>query len=405
MITPFEAFQIIQLTITALPARQVSLMKSLGHVLRQDIIAQNAIPPFDNSAMDGFAVQWDDLSSLPLDLDLIGEVSAGQVPQTRVEPGMCLRITTGAQIPEGADAVIPLEWATEINDHTVRFHKKAERLSFVRPAAQDVEKGDVVVKSGIRITPPMIGMMATVGYHSISVGSTPKVALIVTGNELHYSTSDLLPPAKIYDTNGPGLSAQIMDINAKVVGPMIVKDDQHSISQSIDQSRSADVIVIAGGVSVGKYDYVKDSLNEMGFQQHFWRVKQRPGGPMLFGVLDSKVVFGLPGNPVSSAVCFQQYVRPALLMLMGASDIHPPRFRAKLDTSVQKKSGLYHFIRGIAERREDGELFVSTTGFQASNLYSSLQEANCLIHLEEEAENPRKGEKVMITPLPWARNF
>ncbi|MCY4225489.1 MAG: molybdopterin molybdotransferase MoeA [Bacteroidetes bacterium] len=405
MITPFEAFQIIESTITPLPAQSVPLMESLGCILRQDIIAKNAIPPFDNSAMDGFAVQWDDLSSLPLDLDLIGEVSAGQVPHTHVESGTCLRITTGSQIPEGADAIIPLEWTTEINEQTVRFHKKSEMLSFIRPASQDVEKGSVVVQSGARITPPIIGMIAASGYNSIDVGVTPEVSLIVTGNELHPPSSGLLPPAKIYDTNGPGLSAQIIDINAKVIGPMVVNDDQPSIAQSIENSRGSDVIVIAGGVSVGKYDYVKDILHGMGFQKHFWRVKQRPGGPMLFGVLDSKLVFGLPGNPVSSAVCFQQYVRPALLMLMGALDIHPLQFTAELTSSVQKKSGLYHFIRGNAERREDGELFVSTTGLQASNLYSSLQEANCLIHIEEEVENPRRGEKVMITPLPWGQNF
>jgi len=402
---PLEAFQRIKSTISILPAQQVSLIESLGRVLREEIIAQNAIPPFDNSARDGFAVQWDDLHSLPSDLDLIGEISAGQSPQIRLESGKCIRITTGSQIPEGADAVIPLEWTREINNQTVRFRKKYNKLSFIRSEAQDVDKGAIVVKRGVQITPPIIGMIAASGYCRVDVGSIPNVALIVTGNELHTPISDLLPPAKIYDTNGPGIAAQIKEIKANVVGPMTAVDDQESIAHSIDKSRQADVIVIVGGVSVGKYDYVKEVLLKMGFQQHFWRVKQRPGGPMLFGILDSKLVFGLPGNPVSSAICFQQYVRPALLMLMGATNVHPPQFTATLKTSIKKSRGLYHFIRGIAHRGEDGELFVATTGLQASNLYSSLQDANCLIHVEVETENPMKGEKVLITPLPWVKTF
>ncbi|MCY3630866.1 MAG: molybdopterin molybdotransferase MoeA [Bacteroidota bacterium] len=400
--TPKEAFQKIHSEISVMPTEKLSLREAFGRVLREDIVAQEAIPPFDNSAMDGFAVRVDDLTQSPTDLHLEGELAAGEAPNIEVKPGACIRIMTGAQIPLGADAVVPLEWTTEINQETVRIHRKSERGTYIRRAAKDASQGTAVVKSGTRITPPVIGMIAAAGYDKIKVGKSPSVAIIVTGNELHLDMARPLPPARIYDANGPGLFAQVLEVGAIVPDSEVARDNRDDLADQIRRGMDTDVMVISGGVSVGKYDLVQEVLESLGFEKRFWRVRQRPGGPMLFGMLGSQPVFGLPGNPVSSAICFQQYVRPTLLTMTGAHEIHPPRMKAKLGSSVHKKAGLYHFVRGKAKWEESGQLIVHTTGPQASNLYSSLQHANCLIHLEEEVIDPSEGEEVMITPLPWA---
>jgi len=401
--TPSEAYELIDSQISLLPQVHLPLCNTLGRVLREDIVTKEPIPPFDNSAMDGFAVSMEDLSSLPSELIITDEIPAGKPPQTHLVPGKCIRIMTGSQIPNNTGAIIPLEWTTAINERIIRINEKPEENLFIRRASQDVDKATTVVESGTRITPPLIGVIAAAGYHQVKVGSIPDVALIVTGDELHTEPSNQLPPAKIRDTNGPGISAQIMEVSGNVLGPITARDNKESISDAIVKCKNADVIVMSGGVSVGEYDFVKGVLTELGFNQCFWRVRQRPGGPMLFGTLNSTLVFGLPGNPVSAAVCFQQYVRPALLRLMGAHQIHLPKYKAYLGESIMKKAGLHHFIRAIAKWQENGTLIVHTTGPQASNLYSSLQHANCFVHLDEDIVNPSKGETVMISPLPWAQ--
>jgi len=403
--TPKEAFQKIYQKTYSLPVEMVPFPASLGQILREDIIAKEPVPPFDNSAMDGFAIQMKGLKEIPADLHIQEEVAAGKMPLAKMVPEACVRIMTGAQIPSGTEAVVPLEWTTEIDSQTIRINRRPEKGDYIRRAGQDVLEGTTVVNQGVQITPPILGMIASAGLQKVAVSCAPKVALIVTGDELYMGTKDPLPPGKIRDANGPGLMAQILEVNGKVIGPLIARDTTESLKDAIQGSREADVIAISGGVSVGKYDYVRQVLDQLGFDLGFWRVNQRPGGPMLFGMLNNQLVFGLPGNPVSSAVCFQQYVRPILLKLMGATELHPPGMTARLESAIKKKTGLYHFIRGIAQQQDDGTLSVRPTGPQASNLYSSLQLANCLIHLEEEVGNTPAGKEVMITPLPWATLF
>ncbi len=400
--TPKEAFQKIDQEINPLPVEEIPLLSALGRVLREDIVARESIPPFDSSAMDGYALRMQDMAEIPADLYLKGEIFAGQVPLTGVAPATCIRIMTGAQIPHGTEAVVPQEWTTEVRSDTIRIHRKPEKGAYIRRAAEDVFQGTAVAKKGARITPPVLGMIAATEHQRVRVSRIPSVALVVTGDELHMETARSLPPAKIRDANGPGLAAQVLEVNGSFAGPLVARDNVESLTEAIENSKDADVLVISGGVSVGKHDLVRDVLARMGFEERFWRVRQRPGGPMLFGVRNTQLIFGLPGNPVSSAVCFQQYVRPALLRLMGAAEVHPPRMTARLGSSVKKEAGLHHFVRGIAGQRGSGEFIVSPTGPQGSNLYSSLQQANCLIHLEEEAVNPDSGSEVTITLLPWA---
>lgn len=399
--TPKEAIQRIESEIHPLAVKILPMKSVLGRVLREDVIAQASIPPFDNSAMDGYALHKNDVLKIPTEVLVDAEVSAGMNPTTPLSPGSCTRIMTGAKIPVATEAIVPLEWTTELNPQTIQLHRRPEPGAFIRRAAQDASQGAVLIHEGEQITPPVIGMTAAAGYTQIKVSRRPRVAIIVTGEELHLSPSIALPPAKIYDTNGPGLAAQVLEAGGIVLHSKQAKDKDSSLKQNLKSSLDADVIVISGGVSVGKYDSVRQDLQDLGVRQCFWRVRQRPGGPMLFGLLGKRLIFGLPGNPVSSAICFQQYVRPAILALMGAKELHPPRITARLGSSVKKKAGRYHFVRGKAKQQQGGQIIVYTTGPQASNLYSSLQHANCLIHLDQEQEDLTEGEQVTITRLPW----
>ena len=401
-ITVVEALRRINAEHRLLPTERVPLSAALGRVLRERIIARESIPPFDNSGMDGFAVRMEDLAVVPARLRLDGDIPAGRNPESRIKPGGCIRIMTGAKVPPGTDAVVPVEWTTEIEPGLVSINRCPKKGAYIRRAGQDVKEGASVISRGTQITPPVVGMIAAAGYQEIEVSGTPHVAVIVTGDELHLEANGPLPPAKIRDANGPGLVAQILDAGGSVTGPLVARDNPGSLIQAVETSHDADVLVISGGVSVGTHDLVKDVLAKMGFRQSFWRVRQRPGGPMLFGRLGSQLVFGLPGNPVSAAVCLLCYVRPTLLTLMGAAQARPSFLCAELEFPVQKPAGLYHFVRGRAVRQADGQLLVQTTGPQASNLYSSLQHANCLIHLPEDCVDPSGGEEVKITRLPWA---
>lgn len=401
-ITVVEALRRIDAELRLLPTERVHLSTAVGRVLRERTIARDSIPPFDNSGMDGFAVRMEDLAAVPARLRLDGDIPAGKNPQGRIKPGSCIRIMTGAKVPPGTEAVVPVEWTTEVEPGLVSINRRPKKGAYIRRAGQDVKEGTSVISGGTRITPPVVGMIAAAGYQEIIVSCTPHVAVIVTGDELHLEAEGPLPPAKIRDANGPGLVAQILDAGGLVTGPLVARDNPDSLIQALEASKGADVLVISGGVSVGTHDLVKDVLAKMGFRQSFWRVRQRPGGPMLFGKLGSQLVFGLPGNPVSAAVCFLQYVRPALFKLMGAAQVNPPFSCAQLEFPVKKPAGLYHFVRGRAVRQAEGRLLVQTTGPQASNLYSSLQHANCLIHLPEDCVDPSGGEEVKITRLPWA---
>ncbi len=399
---PSEALQSILSVTQQVPTEQLSLLQAFDRVLHEDIIAQDSIPSFDNSGMDGFAICKEDLDKIPIELSVAGEIAAGIYPEVALQSGRCFRIMTGAQIPSGTEAVVPIEWTTEITPSTVLIHRSPNSGQYIRRAAQDVQEGMRILSKGVRITPPILGMIAAVGYQEIQVGSLPRVALIVTGDELHINQSGPLPLAKIHDVNGPGLAAQVKETGAKFIGPIHARDDQTSLERAIREADRSEIIVISGGVSVGKYDYVKEVLKALGFEEKFWRVRQKPGGPLLFGMLGSQLVFGLPGNPVSSSVCFEIYVRPALLKMMGSTQLYPPKIETKLGSPVKKSAGLVHFVRGIAKQTREGQLTVQPTGPQASNLYSSLQYANCLIHFEEQEINPKEGQEVEITLLPWA---
>ncbi len=387
------------------PGERLPLADALGRTLAEPVTSRNTIPPFDNSAMDGFAVRTDDFDGGAATLEVIGEAVAGSVSDETVRPGTCVRIMTGAPIPAGADAVAPVEW-TEAEGARVRIGRVPEPGQHVRPAGQDARPGDELVPTGRLVTPPVIGMAATLGYPTLAVRVPPRVAIVSTGDEL-VAVGAALGPGQIRDSNGPALAAQGVQAGGTILGPLHARDSEADAHRVLSEALEADVVVVSGGVSMGAYDVVREVLEVLGVEWAFWKVRQRPGKPLAFGTREGvrggpggTLVFGLPGNPVSSAVCFEQYVRPALAAMLERRE-PSRRMPAVLAEDMTKQAGLHHFVRCVFEHDEGGRLVVRPTGAQGSNLYSSMLRADGLLHLPEALEHPAAGTLVEVERLPW----
>lgn len=382
------------------PVITVPFEEALGLTLAQDIVSRDAIPPFANSAMDGYAVRAADLKTLPATLNMIDQIPAGVVSQNVITSGTCMKIMTGAAFPEGADAVAPIEWVASVAGDDITFSRAPAPGQHVRPAGQDVAKGAEVFKAGQVVTPPVVGMLATLGYSQVDVYKPPVCAVIATGDEL-VGPDEPLVPGKIRNSSGAALRAQVEAAGGIGLPALLARDNRKSIAEAIEKALEADVLIFAGGVSVGDYDLVKSVLDDFGMSLHFWKVKQRPGKPLAFGQLRGKPVFGLPGNPVSSAMCFEQYVRPAIAAMLGRTVLRRPLYPAYLSRATRKVVGLHFFARGIASYDASGKLCVEDTGPQASNLYASVVRANCIFHLPETLESAPAGTPVSIEWLTW----
>ena len=376
---------------------------AVGFVLAESVGATEDIPPFDNSAMDGYAVRTADLTEPGSSLEVGGEIRAGEPPGAAVQPGECIRVMTGAVMPPGADAVAPVEWTSGWGDagDAVQFERIPDAGQHVRRAGRDVGRGQSVFEVGTVITPPVIGMLAALGLSDVRVYRKPSVSIVATGDEL-VSDGSQLSPGQIRNSNGPGLAAQVRFAGASLADAdiLVARDNEASIRESIEQALQADIVLVSGGVSVGAYDLVRPVLESMDVEILFWRVRQRPGKPLAFGRGPAVAVFGLPGNPVSSAVCFEQYVRPAIARFSGVRE-QPRLMRAALEEPVEKKPDLHYFSRGIAHR-SGGVLRVRLAGEQGSNIYSSMVSSNCMIHLPEGPDRLQAGEHVMVEPYSWA---
>lgn len=395
-----KARSIIFNTVPRQPIIEVDFQLSLGMTLAADLISPDTIPPFDNSAMDGYAVCSADFANNSARLKVVGEIPAGTVWDKTVVRGTCVKIMTGAPFPAGADAVAPVEWVEMEDGDEVVFNRGPKKGQHVRLAGKDVKAGQLVLEAGEKITPPAIGMMATLGFSRVHVYKAPVVAIIATGDEL-VQPDEPLEPGKIRNSSSSALAAQVINAGGEVGKQLLARDNRESISRVLTEALEADLLIFAGGVSVGDYDLVKQVLDEMGMETLFWKVKQRPGKPLAFGVIQGKPVFGLPGNPVSSAICFEQYVRPALAQMLNRKQTLRPLHPAILMQDTAKVVGLHFFARGIASYNKEGQLVVSDTGPQASNLYSSMVKANCIFHIPAEVAVAPAGIKVFIEWLFW----
>lgn len=404
MITVDEALDRILSHIQPLGAEKVSILEALGRVIAEDIYAHRDIPPLDNSGMDGYAVRWEDIQNAspnhPVRLEVIEDLPAGFISTKILGRGQAIRIMTGAPIPKGADTVVPVE-ETKKENGVVLILKAMHRGQNIRKAGEDVKKGDRVISGGDLIRPAEIGMLATVGRSFVSVYQRPMVAILCTGEEL-VDVDESLDEVKIVSSNSYTLVAQVKECGAIPIQLGIARDQKETIKEKLRQGIRADVIISSAGVSVGDYDFVKDVLNELGMEMIFWRVAMRPGSPLAFGTIDQKPVFGLPGNPVSSMISFEQFVRPSLLKMMGYSQIFRPIIEAILKEDICKEPGKRHFVRASISF-EKGCYFVATTGAQGSGILRSMVKANGLIIIPEDQEIVKAGEKVKVQLL--YRNF
>jgi len=400
MISVEEALNRILARIPVLGLEKVDIISSLGRVIGEDIIAPRDIPPLDNSAMDGYAVRSTDIKEAsrdnPVFLNVIEDLPAGALPTRKVAKGQAIRIMTGAPIPEGADTVVMVE-DTERAGKQVRVFHGLPVGENIRGAGEDVKKGDRVISKGAIIRAAEVGMLASVSRASVYVHQRPVVAILCTGDEL-VDVGEGVAAHKIVSSNSYTLSAQVMECGALPLQLGIAKDKSDEIETKLRQGLRADVILSSAGVSVGDYDLVKDVLGEIGFQMEFWGVAMRPGQPLAFGTIMGKPAFGLPGNPVSSMVCFEQFVRPSLLKMMGHRHLFRPVVEAVLKEDITKKPGRRHFMRARLSMEED-RYAVTTTGPQGSGILNSMVEANGLLIVPEETTEMKAGEKVRVQIL------
>ncbi|PKG96736.1 gephyrin-like molybdotransferase Glp [Paraglaciecola sp. MB-3u-78] len=379
-----------------LESEQIELEDSLGRVLAVDVESNINVPPNDNSAMDGYAMRCEDLIGNNT-LQLVGTALAGAPFRQKVLPGQCIRIMTGAVIPQGADSVVMQE-NTETKDGFVIFKQIPEFGNSVRKAGEDIQQGMVVVTKGTKLTPAYLALIASVGMAEISVIRNLKVGLIATGDELT-PPGQALTDGAIYESNRYALTALLKTFPVVVFDFGIVKDNKDDLKAVFEQAGShCDLVLSCGGVSVGDADYVKEILDDLG-SINFWKVAIKPGKPFAFGQLGKACFCGLPGNPVSSYVTFEQLVTPVLQKLSGQTYRPTPHFVAKAACLIKKRPGRADYQRGIFYRDGQGELLVKPNGKQGSGIMSSIANANCYMVLEQDTGDVQVGENVNIQPF------
>ena len=375
MLTVEEALEQILSRATVLESERVDVGAALGRVLAEPIVSRREIPPWSNSSMDGYAIRAGDTLGGPARLRVVGRVAAGALPSGPVEAGEAFRIFTGAPLPAGADAVVPQEDVEVDGDH-VRVPGSVAKGAFVRPRGEDVRPGDRVLSPGQPLGPAEVGLLATLGHSPVHIHRRPRVAILSTGNEL----ADLGAepgPGQIPNTNTYSLMAQAEEAGAVPVNLGIAPDELEAIEERLRWGREADVLISSAGVSVGELDLVREALTRSGAELHLWRVSMRPGKPITFGSLGRRLVFGLPGNPVSAMVTFELFVRPALLRMGGRTVVERPRLRARARSSIPNPGHRRGYLRVRLRRNGDG-FEAELTGDQGSAILRSMTLADGL---------------------------
>jgi molybdopterin molybdotransferase len=403
MISVEEALERILAEITALSTSRVPLPESLGHVLAEDVISQEDIPPFANSAMDGFALLSQD--SKPRDgqssrLRVTGGVAAGYVADHAVEPGTAMRIMTGAPIPPGADSVIQVELTRsgEPESEWVEILQEVAPGNNIRPAGEDMHRGQTVLLRGTAIGPWEIGILATLGWAYVPVIRRPHVAILGTGDEV-IDVHEPLKPGKIRNSNSYLLEAAVRQAGAEPKRLGVARDTVESLREKFSEAIQCDLIITSGGVSVGEFDLVKNIMTEQG-EINFWRINMRPGKPVAFGHIGTVPLLGLPGNPVSAAVTFELFGRPVIRKLLGHSNLLHPQADVVVENGVSERVMRRHYVRAHVEWR-DGRFIAHTTGNQGSNIMTSLLNANALIIVPEGGTVIQPGDIAKAILLDW----
>jgi molybdopterin molybdotransferase len=399
------AKEIILSSVNLLSNEQVDLFESHGRILAADIVADQDVPSFSNSGMDGYAIRASDTGTAsderPVSLAMIGELAAGSVFEGEVENAQALRIMTGAPIPKGADAVIEQELVT-VRGGSVEMTKAITSGRNIRAAGEDIRSGDVVLKKGTRLGAAHLGVLASLGRGVVTVYEKPRVGILATGNEVR-DPAESLEPGTIKNSNAYSLWGLVKETGAEPIILGIARDDMNELKEKLAIGLRNDVLITTGGVSVGAHDYVLKAFAELGVELKFWKVNIKPGMPLAFGLFRDgdrmKPVFSLPGNPVSTAVTFLQFVRPGLWKMMGMEQPHTPLIvKAALEHDIKKADKKRHFQRGILTNKS-GRLVVKSTGWQGSGVLTSLTSANCLIIIPEDVTELKAGTEADVELL------
>jgi molybdopterin molybdotransferase len=415
LISVEEALTVILKHFGPLEPERVPMLDALDRVLTEDIVSDINVPPFQNSAMDGYAVRAEDIAGAstdrPASLRVIGDLAAGHTTSQSVERGTAMRIMTGAPLPPGADTVVQFEATSEgvqaraagQERETANILKAFRRGDNVRAAGEDIHAGEVVLPKGTIVRPAEIGVLASLGKQEVSVHRRPRVAILATGDEL-VTIDEPITPGKIRNSNEYANAAAVVKAGGVPVRLGIARDNIDDLTAKIRAGldANADLFLTSAGVSVGDYDMVKDVLNAEG-EMHFWQVRMKPGKPLAFGILRGKKdvpLLGLPGNPVSAMISFEVFARPAILAMQGKSRFARPTIRATLLEDVQNAANRRNFIRVVVEKTAGG-LTARTTGEQGSGILTSVSRANGLLVVPEDVALVPKGSSVDVQMLDW----
>jgi molybdopterin molybdotransferase len=372
------------------------LFEALDRVLAQDVMSPINVPPHNNSAMDGYAFDGAQLSDQPLPLRVVGTALAGRAWQGQVQAGECLKIMTGAILPEGMDTVVPQEFTQSAgNEQIVIPAGVLKRGDNSRQMGEDLRQGLPALLQGTLLRPAALGLLASIGIPTVMVYRRLKVAYFSTGDEI-LSLGETLREGAVYDSNRYTVFGLLTRMGCEVIDMGVVRDDPALLEAAFTQAaQQADAIITSGGVSVGEADFTKAMMKKLG-DVAFWKIAMRPGRPMAVGRIGRSVLFGLPGNPVAVMVTFLAFVRPALLRMMGSNAPAPVLLRAKSVEALRKKAGRTEYQRGFVSTAPDGRLQVSAAGNQGSGVLRSMVEANGLIVLHHHQGNVEAGEEVDV---------
>ena len=418
MIKVEEALEKILSYVTVLETEEKPVLECLGQVLGEDVHSTIQVPPLDNSAMDGYAVQWESIrqasQSVPQVLRVIGEVAAGRLPSVVLEPGAAVRIMTGAPVPLGTDTVVPFEDTDEVarkeknavlgDSWEIGILNPVPQGAHIRLSGEDIAQGDLVLQKEIELRPAEIGVLASLGRTKVKVVRRPVVAVLATGDEL-VEMGQPLPPGKLYNSNSPGIAALILRYGGipQILG--IAQDNMESLVEKIAQGLNCDMFITTAGVSVGDYDVVKDVLAQQG-EIAFWTVRMKPGKPLAFGVLRGKEgrkipQLGLPGNPTSAMVSFEQFGRPAILKMLGKKKLKKPIIQAVIEDGLKNRDGRRTYARAVVRKANDG-YHAKLTGPQGSGILTSMASANGLVVVPEDVPLVKEGDVVQVQMLDWS---
>ena len=403
MISVKEAKSIIQEKFFHLESEVVPLEKSNGRILHEDIIAKFSSPRFNNSAMDGFAVRSSDTigasKQTPIILKNIGISSAGVPSDLVINKGECIQCMTGAKIPSGSDAVIMVEDTDGFSDNdNVQVMIEAQPGKHIRVKGEEINKGDILIPNRTPITASEIGICATFGYGELNVSKKPKIAIFGTGNEL-VEPGNNLNEGEIYNSNLYVFSDIVGNVGGKILMQDVLKDNKKNLKSFLSEAlESCDVVISSGGVSMGRFDYVRDVFIELGVEEHFWKVAQKPGKPLFFGSGNKTLIFGLPGNPVSSYIGFMVWVWPILNEMMGGNTLNP--IQGELIESFPVENIKYRYLFGQAWI-ENGKILCKPSKKIGSHMLTSSLNANCILGAEPSDKKLNPGDLILVNLLPW----